>query len=61
MNPDLSWPDEILRKALGFTKPEWRSLKTAAADASMELRQYMHLMLLSAVARARRSRVEVGK
>lgn len=40
--------DTSLRAELGFTRQQWRSLKAAAADASMPLREYMRLMLLCA-------------
>jgi hypothetical protein len=37
-----------LRADLGFSRKQWMSLRGAAADASMELRAYIRLMLLAA-------------
>jgi hypothetical protein len=44
----LPLTDSRLRTELGFTRPQWQSLRTAAADASMELLPYIRLMLLCA-------------
>jgi hypothetical protein len=40
--------EQALRAELGFTRAQWQSLRAAAEDASLPLRDYCRLMLLCA-------------
>lgn len=48
VRPEFYVNDEMLRRGLGLNRGQWRSLKDAASDASMNLREYMRQMLLCA-------------
>lgn len=48
VRPEFFVSDEMLRRGLGFNRGQWRSIKRAADDAYMPVRDYMRLMLLCA-------------